>query len=80
MAEGQKRSKKPVREVKAQSSKAKALSKPDTEHALSADRRAPTELQTANRPLQTEKMEVHHHPQATALLKVIQKEYHLEDE
>jgi hypothetical protein len=35
---------------------------PKSEDSPTANRLAPTELQTENRPQQTEKMEVHHHP------------------
>jgi hypothetical protein len=42
---------------------AKALVKPAKEKPPVADRPAPTELPTAHSKLQTEKMEVHHHPQ-----------------
>jgi hypothetical protein len=54
------------KKVKAERRKVKDLP-PETKHPLTADRPAPTELLpiaigTENRPLQTENMEVHHHP------------------
>ncbi len=50
------------KKVKAERRKVKGLP-PETKHPPAADNPAPTELQTENRPLQTENMEVHHHPQ-----------------
>jgi hypothetical protein len=69
MAGEEKRSKKPEKEVKAErlkkdkaeSSKQKAL-RSESEQPPSANRLAPTELQTANSKPPTEQMEVHHHP------------------
>jgi hypothetical protein len=49
------------KKVKAERRKVKGLP-PETEHPPAADPPAPTELQTENRPQQTEQMEVHHHP------------------
>jgi hypothetical protein len=50
------------KKVKAERRKVKGLP-PETKHPPAADLAALTELPTANRPLQTEKMEVHHHPE-----------------
>jgi hypothetical protein len=49
------------KKVKAERRKVKGLP-PETEHPPAADHPALTELQTENRPLPTEEMEVHHHP------------------
>jgi hypothetical protein len=49
------------KKVKTERRKVKGLP-PETEHPPAADYPAPTELQTENHQLQTEQMEVHHHP------------------
>src|ERR1700753_2840179 len=49
------------KKVKAERRKVKDLP-PETKHPPAAEHPAPSELQTENRPLPTEQMEVHHHP------------------
>jgi len=50
------------KKMKAERRKVKGLP-PETKHPPAADRPAPSELPTENSKLQTEDMEVHHHPQ-----------------